>query len=50
MQGVIAPNGTILITDEDGSYTGTLANGVFTSQYAESGDDSSALNVTWTKK
>ena len=50
MQGVIAPDGTILITDEDGSYTGTLANGVFTSQYAESGADSAAMNVTWTKK
>ena len=50
MQGVIAPDGDILITDEDGFYEGTLANGTFTGQYAESGADATAMNVTWTKK
>lgn len=50
MQGVIAPDGEILITDGDGFYEGTLANGTFTGQYAESGADATAMNVTWTKK
>ena len=50
MQGVIAPDGDILITDQDGFYEGTLENGTFTGQYAESGSDATALNVTWTKK
>ena len=44
------PDGEILITDEDGFYEGTLENGTFTGQYAESGSDATALNVTWTKK
>ena len=50
MQGVIAPDGDILITDQDGFYEGTIENGTFTGQYAEMGDDSAAMNVTWTKK
>ncbi len=50
MQGVIAPDGDILITDEDGFFEGTLENGTFTGQYAEMGADSAAMNVTWTKK
>jgi hypothetical protein len=50
MQGVIAPDGDILITDQDGFYEGTLENGTFTAQYAETGDDATAENVTWTKK
>lgn len=50
MQGVIAPDGDILITDQDGFYEGTLENGTFTALYAETGDDATARNVTWTKK
>ncbi len=49
-QGVIAPDGDILIIQEDGFYEGTLENGVFTGQYAEIGDEPVAMNVTLTKK
>ena len=50
IQGVIAPDGDILIVEEDGFYEGTLENGVFTGQYAEIGDEPTAMNVTMTKK
>ncbi len=50
IQGVIAPDGDILIIEEDGFYEGTLENGVFTGQYAEMGDEPTAMNVTMTKK
>ncbi len=50
IQGVIAPDGDILIIEEDGFYEGTLENGVFTGQYAEMGDEPTAVNVTMTKK
>lgn len=50
IQGVIAPDGDILIIEEDGFYEGTLENGVFTGQYAEIGDEPTAMNVTMTKK
>lgn len=50
IQGVIAPDGDILIVEEDGFYEGTLENGVFTGQYAEMGDEPTAANVTMTKK
>lgn len=50
IQGVIAPDGDILIVEEDGFYEGTLENGVFTGQYAEIGDEPTAMNVTLTKK
>lgn len=50
IQGVIAPDGDILIVEEDGFSEGTLENGVFTGQYAEIGDEPTAMNVTMTKK
>lgn len=50
VNGVIAPDGDILITDEDGFLEGTYADGVITGQYAETGADNSAVNVTLTKK
>ena len=50
INGVIAPDGDILITDEDGFTEGTYADGVITGQYAETGADSAAMNVTITKK
>lgn len=50
INGVIAPDGDILITDEDGFIEGTYADGVITGQYAETGADSAAMNVTITKK
>lgn len=50
INGVIAPDGDILITDEDGFIEGTYADGVITGQYAETGADNSAVNVTLTKK
>ena len=50
IQGVIAPDGDILIVEEDGFYEGNLENGVFTGEYAEIGDEPTAMNVTLTKK
>lgn len=50
VNGVIAPDGDILITDEDGFFEGTYADGVITGQYAETGADNAALNVTLTKQ
>lgn len=50
MQGVISPDGEILITDSDGFYEGTVENGVFTGDYAEMGDDAAAMSITMTKQ
>lgn len=50
VNGVIAPDGDILITDEDGFFEGTYADGVMTGQYAETGDDNAAVNLTLTRK
>jgi subfamily B ATP-binding cassette protein MsbA len=50
INGAIAPNGDILITDEDGHIEGTLSNGMLSGQYAEIGDDAAAVNVELTKK
>lgn len=45
LNGVIATNGDILITDEDGVFRGRLENGTILGQYAETGDDAAAINV-----
>jgi len=50
VNGVIAPDGDILVTDEDGFFEGTYSDGMITRQYAETGADNSAVNVTFTKK
>ena len=45
VNGVIATNGDILITDEDGVFRGRLEDGTIIGQYAETGDDAAAINV-----
>jgi hypothetical protein len=45
VNGVIATNGDILITDEDGVFRGRLEDGTILGQYAETGDDAAAINV-----
>ena len=50
INGVIAPDGDILITDDDGFTEGTLSGTTFSGQYAQVGEDSTAMNVEWTKQ
>jgi hypothetical protein len=50
VNGVIAPNGDILITDEDGFFRGRLEDETILGQYAEVGDDSSAINLELKRK
>ncbi len=50
VNGVIAPDGDILITEPDGFFEGTYADGVITGQYAEMGDTAQAMNATFTRK
>jgi hypothetical protein len=50
VNGVIASDGDILITEPDAFFEGTYADGVITGQYAEMGDDATAANITYTKK
>ena len=45
LNGVIGPNGDILIVDEDGTFAGQLTDGRLQGQYAESGDDAAAINL-----
>ncbi|WP_216900614.1 hypothetical protein [Synechococcus sp. CCY 9618] len=50
LNGVIAPNGDILITDEDGVFRGRFLDDTIQGQYAEVGADSAAINVQLTRK
>lgn len=50
VNGVIAPDGEILITEPDAFFEGTYADGVITGQYGEMGDDAMAANITYTRK
>ena len=45
LHGVIGLDGDILITDEDGFFTGKLVDGEIKGQYAEIGKDAAAINV-----
>ena len=45
VHGVIGLDGDILITDEDGFFTGKLVDGKIRGQYAEIGKDAAAINV-----
>jgi hypothetical protein len=50
INGAIAADGDILMTEEDGIFTGTLEDGVLRGQYAEVGPDNTAMNVEYTQK
>lgn len=45
LHGVIGLDGDILITDEDGFFTGKLVDGKIRGQYAETGKDAAAMNM-----
>ena len=45
LHGVIGLDGDILITDEDGFFTGKLLDGKIRGQFAEIGSDAAAINV-----
>lgn len=45
LYGVVGVDGDILITDEDGYFTGRLVDGKIRGQYAEIGNDPAALNM-----
>lgn len=45
LHGVVGLDGEILITDEDGFFTGKLVDGKIRGQYAEIGKDAAAINV-----
>ena len=45
LHGVVGLDGDILITDEDGQFTGKLVDGKIRGQYAETGRDAAAINV-----
>lgn len=50
VNGVIGPDGNILIVDEDGRFEGRLVDGTLRGQYAEIGDDPGAINVELSRK
>lgn len=50
VNGAIAANGEILITDEDGFFEGTLQDGVMTGRYAELGEDNTAMTVEYARE
>ncbi len=50
VNGVIGPAGEILIVDEDGHFTGRLVDGTLRGQYAEVGDDATAINLELTRQ
>ena len=45
INGVVGRDGDILITDEDGYFTGQLVDGKISGQYAEIGNDAAAINM-----
>lgn len=45
LHGVVGLDGDILITDEDGFFTGKLIDGKIRGQYAEIGKDAAAINL-----
>lgn len=45
LHGVVGLDGDILITDEDGFFTGKLVDGKIRGQFAEIGNDAAAINV-----
>ena len=50
VNGVIGLNGDILIVDEDGRFDGRLIDGKIQGQYAEIGDDATAINLELSRK
>jgi len=48
--GVIGLDGEVFISDGDGFYEGRIEDGVFIGEYVEVGTDSTAMNVTFTRK
>lgn len=50
VSGVIGPDGDILIVDEDGRFEGRFVDGRMQGQYAEIGDDATAINLELTRK
>jgi len=50
LHGVVGLDGDILITDEDGFFTGKLVDGTIRGQYAETGKDAAAINVELTRQ
>ena len=45
INGVVGRDGDILLTDEDGYFTGQLVDGKISGQYAEIGNDAAAINM-----
>lgn len=50
IKGVIGPGGDILIVDEDGLFEGRFVDGRMQGQYAEVGDDATAINLELSRK
>ncbi len=50
VNGVVGPDGNVLIVDEDGTFRGRLVDGKLTGQYAEVGEDAAAINVELARK
>ena len=50
LHGVVGLDGEILITDEDGFFTGKLVDGKIRGQYAEIGKDAAAINVELSRR
>lgn len=50
VNGVVGPDGSVLIVDEDGTFQGRLVDGKLQGQYAGVGGDAAAINVELARK
>jgi hypothetical protein len=50
LNGVVGLDGEIFMSDEDGFYEGRFEDGAFVGEYVEIGEDSTAMNVTFTRE
>lgn len=49
LNGVIGTDGNVLIVDEDGTFQGQLSGDTLRGQYAEAGEDATAMNLELTR-
>jgi len=50
LNGVLGPDGLVVISDTDGFYEGRFINGNFVGIYIETGEDSTVMNVTFVRE
>ena len=50
LNGVLGPDGLVVISDTDGFYEGRFINGNFVGIYIETGEDSTVMHVTFVRE